>query len=250
MPALSTFDLIADATAEAVRPVAFSVLVIIVALIPLFTMEGVPGKVFAPMSETYGFALIGAFLFAILFAPVLTSWMNPEKIRSHHTRLVSWLSKRYAGGIRWTMSHRKTAARHRGIGARRDFACSRCFFWAASSCPSSRKATSGFARRCRKTLPTRPARRWPTSFAKSCCGFPAVTQVVSQMGRPDDGTDVTTFNNIEFMVSLKTAEPVARRPDQGQAHQPDGRAARKISRASISISRRIFRTTSRKRCPA
>ena len=82
-----TFDLIADATAEAVRPVAFSVLVIIVALIPLFTMQGVPGKVFAPMSETYGFALTGAFLFAIFFAPVLASWMRPEKVRGITTRV-------------------------------------------------------------------------------------------------------------------------------------------------------------------
>ncbi len=49
---ISTLDLVADATAEAVRPVIFSVLVIVVALIPLFTMQGVPGKIFAPMSET------------------------------------------------------------------------------------------------------------------------------------------------------------------------------------------------------
>ncbi len=224
-----TFDLIADATAEAVRPVAFSVLVIIVALIPLFTMEGVPGKVFAPMSETYGFALIGAFLFAVLFAPVLTSWMNPEKIRSHHTQLVSWLGRRYAGSIRWTMSNRKTVLAIAGVGARRHFdrgVSSR----AGNSCPNLRKGTSGFARRCRKTLPTKRAPRRPTKFAKFCWAFPAVTQVVSQMGRPDDGTDVTTFNNIEFMVSLKPSEPVAERLNQGQAHQPDGRAARKISR--------------------
>ena len=71
--------MIVDATAEAVRPVAFSVLVIIVSLIPLFTMQGVPGKVFAPMSETYGFALTGAFLFAILFAPVLASGFVPKE---------------------------------------------------------------------------------------------------------------------------------------------------------------------------
>ena len=87
----STYDLIADATAEAVRPVAFSVFVIIVALIPLFTMRGVPGKVFCAVSETYGFALTGAFLFAILFAPILSSWIRPEKVRGRNTRLVSWL---------------------------------------------------------------------------------------------------------------------------------------------------------------
>src|SRR5665213_386480 len=76
-PGQSTFDLIADASAEAVRPVLFSVLVIIVALIPLFTMEGVPGKIFGPMSLTYGFALTGATLFAIFLAPVLSSFRKP-----------------------------------------------------------------------------------------------------------------------------------------------------------------------------
>ena len=76
---------------------AFSVLVIIVALIPLFTMQGVPGKVFAPMSETYGFALTGAFLFAMFFAPVLASWMRPEKVHGRNTRLVTWLQQALCG---------------------------------------------------------------------------------------------------------------------------------------------------------
>src|SRR6202167_1390960 len=105
----STFDLVADATAEAVRPVLFSVLVIIVALIPLFTTQGVPGKIFAPMSETYGFALVGATLFAILLALVLASWRKPEKVRAHHTPLVTWLNKRYASSLQWTLTRRKTA---------------------------------------------------------------------------------------------------------------------------------------------
>ncbi len=90
---VSTLDLVADATAEAVRPVIFSVLVIVVALIPLFTMQGVPGKIFAPMSETYVFALTGALIFAVLFSPILASFMRPEKVRAHHTILVTWLGK-------------------------------------------------------------------------------------------------------------------------------------------------------------
>ena len=94
--------IIAEATAEAVRPVAFSVLVIMVALIPLFTMQGVPGKIFAPMSETYGYALTGAFLFAVLFAPVLASYMRVEKVRAHHTRRVEWLGKAYARSLKWS----------------------------------------------------------------------------------------------------------------------------------------------------
>jgi len=199
----NTFDLIADATAEAVRPVAFSVLVIIVALIPLFTMQGVPGKVFAPMSETYGFALTGAFLFAVFFAPVLTSWMNPEQIRSHHTHLVTWLGKRYAGGIRWTLSHRKAALGIAGVVFAATLAAAYLFLggefmpkleegnlWIRATLPqdASYETGSKMAREIREIL----------------LSYPVVTQVVSQMGRPDDGTDVTTFNNIEFMVSLKS----------------------------------------------
>ncbi|HXO44231.1 MAG TPA: CusA/CzcA family heavy metal efflux RND transporter [Candidatus Cybelea sp.] len=199
---VQTFDLIADATAEAVRPVAFSVLVIIVALIPLFTMQGVPGKVFAPMSETYGFALVGAFLFAVLFAPVLASWMNPERVRSHHTHLVSWLSKRYAGSIRWTMSNRRTVLAIAGAALVGTLIVASLFLggefmpkleegnlWVRATLPQDASYETGakMAHEIREIL----------------LGFPAVSQVVSQMGRPDDGTDVTTFNNIEFMVSLK-----------------------------------------------
>jgi heavy metal efflux system protein len=197
-----TLDLIADATAEAVRPVAFSVLVIIVALIPLFTMEGVPGKVFAPMSETYGFALIGAFLFAVLFAPVLASWMNPEKIRSHHTHLVSWLGRRYAGGIRWTMSNRKTVLAIAGSALVATLIVA-FLFLGGEFMPKLEEGNLWV----RATLPQDASYETGAKMAHEIreilLGFPAVTQVVSQMGRPDDGTDVTTFNNIEFMVSLK-----------------------------------------------
>jgi heavy metal efflux system protein len=199
---VNTFDLIADATAEAVRPVAFSVLVIIVALIPLFTMQGVPGKVFAPMSETYGFALMGAFLFAVLFAPVLSSWINPEKIRSHHTHLVNWLGKHYGHGIRWTLSHRKTALAVAGFALAGTLTVA-YFFLGGEFMPKLEEGNLWI----RATLPQDASYETGAKMAREIreivVGYPEVTQVVSQMGRPDDGTDVTTFNNIEFMVSLK-----------------------------------------------
>ena len=69
--------------------------------------------------------------------------------------------------------------------------------------------------------------------------YPEVTQVVSQMGRPDDGTDVTTFNNIEFMVTLKNPERLALRPHQGQARRSDGRAAEKYPGIDFNFSQNI-----------
>ncbi len=102
----SDFETIATATSEAVRPVLFSVLVIIVALIPLFTMEGVPGRIFGPMSVTYGFALSGATIFAILFAPVLSSFRKSQGGAERDTALVRWLSRNYDRSLRWALAHR------------------------------------------------------------------------------------------------------------------------------------------------
>ncbi|HEY6442017.1 MAG TPA: CusA/CzcA family heavy metal efflux RND transporter [Candidatus Acidoferrales bacterium] len=197
----SGLELVADATAEAVRPVIFSVLVIIVALIPLFTMQGVPGKIFAPMSETYGFALTGALLFAVLFAPVLASWMRPEKVRGHHTRLVTFLGTRYARALAWTLRHRKTtlAIAVGALGVTLVLGS----FMGGEFMPSLEEGNLWV----RATLPQDASyelgARMAHEFREILLQYPEVTQVVSQMGRPDDGTDVTTFNNIEFMVSLK-----------------------------------------------
>jgi cobalt-zinc-cadmium resistance protein CzcA len=200
-PETPTFDLIADATAEAVRPVLFSVLVIIVALIPLFTMQGVPGKIFAPMSETYGFALTGAFLFAVVFAPVLASWMRPEKVRAHHTRLVLWLGKHYARALKWTLSHRKTSLAI-AIGAMAGTLALGTLL-GGEFMPKLEEGNLWV----RATLPQDVSYESSVKIARDIreilVAYPIVTQVVSQDGRPDDGTDVTTFNNIEFMVSLK-----------------------------------------------
>ena len=197
----STLDLVADATAEAVRPVIFSVLVIVIALIPLFTMQGVPGKIFAPMSETYVFALAGALLFAVLFSPILASFMRPEKVRAHHTILVTWLGKRYAAALKWTMSRRKTTLAIAGTGFIITLLLTR--FLGGEFMPKLEEGNLWV----RATLPQDVSYEASAKMAKDIreilLGYPVVTQVVSQLGRPDDGTDVTTFNNIEFMVSLK-----------------------------------------------
>lgn len=198
---ISSQEIVAEATAEAVRPVLFSVLVIIVALIPLFSMQGVPGKIFAPMSETYGFALTGALLFAIVFAPVLASWIRPERVKKHSTRLVEFFGRRYARSLNWTLKHRTivlgvaavalvaTLGLGSFLGGEFMPALEEGNLWVRATLPQDASYETGarMAHDIREILLT----------------YPEVTQVVSQMGRPDDGTDVTTFNNIEFMVSLK-----------------------------------------------
>jgi heavy metal efflux system protein len=203
-PTASTYDLIAEATAESVRPVIFSVLVIIVALIPLFTMKGVPGKIFAPMSETYGFALIGAIIFAVLFAPVLASWVRAEKVRGHHTYLVRWLGRHYAIALKWSCAHRKTTlgiavtvlVATLGLGS----------FLGGEFMPKLEEGNLWLRATLPQDVSFEASAKMAHDIRELLLTFPPVSQVVSQAGRPDDGTDITTFNNVEFMVSLKNPD--------------------------------------------
>lgn len=195
-------NLIADATAEAAKPVLFSTLIILVAFIPLFTMQGVPGRIFAPMSVTYGFALTGALIFSLVFAPVLASYRRG--VRSGHvadTRLVRWLKRHYERLLIRVMWSRKVVLPVTVIL----LLISLGLFWTIGGefMPKLEEGNLWI----RTTLPQDISFEYASHLADEMRSilrsFPEVQQVVSQVGRPDDGTDTTTFNDIEFQVDLK-----------------------------------------------
>jgi cobalt-zinc-cadmium resistance protein CzcA len=196
------FDLIAEATAEAAKPVLFSTLIILVAFIPLFTMQGVPGRIFAPMSVTYGFALTGALIFALIFVPVMASYRR--KVRSGHvadTLLVRWLKRHYQRLLLRLMSNRTLVL----AAALLCLIASLAMFGAIGGefMPKLEEGNLWI----RTTLPQDVSFDYAVRLADEMRGilrsFPEVQQVISQVGRPDDGTDTTTFNNIEFQVDLR-----------------------------------------------
>src|SRR4029078_5749893 len=88
------------------RPISYSTPIIGVAFIPLFTMTGVPGKIFAPMSITYGFALVGALLMAFTLAPVLCSFLLRGAIREEDTVVVRAVRGLYTRMLEWALEHR------------------------------------------------------------------------------------------------------------------------------------------------
>jgi heavy metal efflux system protein len=197
----AVFEVIAAASADAAKPVLFSTLVILVAFLPLFTMRGVPGKIFAPMSLTYGFALTGALLFALVFVPVLASWSGARAgAGSRVTRVADWFHRVYQRLLPRVLAHRRlvlgaataalavTALLTKLVGGQFMPKLEEGDLWVRATLPvdASLESASRLADELRRILR----------------GFPAVTHVVSQVGRPDDGTDVVTFNNIEFHVQL------------------------------------------------
>jgi len=195
-------SLIAEASSEAAKPVLFSTLIIMVAFIPLFTMKGVPGRIFAPMSLAYGYALIGALLFALLFAPVLASYRR--SVRSGH-KADPWLMLRlkyhYERVLIRVVHHRKAVL---AISVVLLIAALGCFALVGGEFMPPLEEGNLWIR---ATLPQDVSLDYSAEIAEQMRriigSFPEVYQVVSQVGRPDDGTDTTTFNNIEFEVDLK-----------------------------------------------
>ncbi|MEK6397457.1 MAG: efflux RND transporter permease subunit, partial [Terriglobus sp.] len=205
--------LIIEGVQDASRPVLFSTVIILVAFIPLFTMEGVPGKIFAPMSVTYGFALIGALLFGLVFAPVLAMVLapkNPPAARPEegdaHAGEGTWLSnffrKNYNRIFSVTMRQSRLVW---GVAIIALVISGFIFVYGVGGefMPPLEEGNLWVRATLPQDVSFETASTTVDSIREDFLKFPEVRQVVSQVGRPNDGTDVTTFNNLEFLVDLK-----------------------------------------------
>jgi|HubBroStandDraft_6_1064221.scaffolds.fasta_scaffold01759_2 cobalt-zinc-cadmium resistance protein CzcA len=198
--------LIREACHEVQRPVFYAIAIIITAYLPIFTLQRVEGKLFKPMAWTVAFALLGAMTFSILIAPVLASVLFRNGIKEWRNPVMAFLINRYRSSLRWAIRHRKIVFAfglaalaltlflsfsgiigseflpHLDEGA----------IWARGTLSNSTSLTEGkdFAARARLIF----------------ASFPEVTKVVSQAGRPDDGTDTGGFGNTEYFVDLKPKE--------------------------------------------
>lgn len=200
-PGLTPPQQIVRAARQVGRPIFFSTAIIVVAFIPLFTMTGVPGKIFAPMSITYGFALLGALLMAFTLAPVLCSLLLTDPISEQDTAVVRVVRRLYAGTLRWALSHKMIVVGFvlallatalmalRLLGGEFMPALEEGNLWVRATMP----VDISFDQAARLTTEIRQI------FRQS----PEVTTVASQLGRPDDGTDPTSFFNAEFLANLK-----------------------------------------------
>jgi len=196
-------ELILAGVADAAKPVLFATLIILVAFIPLFTMQGVPGKIFAPMSVTYGFALTGALIFALVFAPVLGSLAVPQEIRrdARETWLSGFFRRHYDSNLRRGLRFSRITwiiALAALIGAGVLFQ-----FVGGEFMPALEEGNLWIRADMQQDISFQASEKLADDIRATLREYPEITQVVSQMGRPDDGTDVSTFNNIEFLADLK-----------------------------------------------
>jgi cobalt-zinc-cadmium resistance protein CzcA len=198
----TTLERIRDAAYEVQRPVFYAIAIIITAYLPIFTLQRVEGRLFQPMAWTVAFALLGALIFSMLIAPVLSSVFFKEGVREWRNPVMDYLKRSYRISVRWAIEHRWVTASAAGfafclalflmfggvIGSEFLPHLDEGAIWARGTLAPSTGPTEG----------TRVMEEARLVFAS----FPEVTQVVSQVGRPDDGTDTTGFFNTEYFVDL------------------------------------------------
>ena len=199
-------EAIRAAAHEVQRPVFYAIAIIITAYLPIFTLQRVEGRLFRPMAWTVAFALLGALIFSMLIAPVLSTLLFRKGVRELHNPAMVFLIDRYRKAVRFAIEHRALTL---GVGV-------------AGLCGAILLAYSGLigseflphldegALWVRGTLApsTGPTEgiRVADEARTVLCSFPEVPQCTSQVGRPDDGTDTTGFFNTEYFVDLKPKE--------------------------------------------
>jgi heavy metal efflux system protein len=185
------------------KSILFAAAIIITGFIPLFTLTGVEGHIFGPMAKTYAYALAGGLLATFTVTPALSAFLLPEHVRETETFLVRILHKIYSPVLRIAVANRflvligalmllgLAGVVGRSLGVEFMPKLEEGNLWIRGTLPAtiSLEEGNGYANRMRKLVQT----------------FPEVSSVVSQQGRPDDGTDATGFFNVELFAPLKPA---------------------------------------------
>jgi cobalt-zinc-cadmium resistance protein CzcA len=197
---------IREAAHEVQRPVFYAIAIIITAYMPIFTLQRVEGRLFRPMALTVAFALLGALTFSILIAPVLSSVLFRSGVKEWRNPVMGYLTQQYRKRLRWCLGHRVLTV---GIGLAA-LAVS-LFLWFSGIIGSEfLPHLDEGAIWARGTLANSTSLSEGERFTTECryvfASFPEVKTVVSQAGRPDDGTDTGGFGNTEYFVDLKPKE--------------------------------------------
>ncbi len=205
-PPKTTAEMIREACHEVQRPVFYAIAIIITAYLPIFTLQRVEGRLFRPMAWTVAFALLGAMTFSILIAPVLAATFFRKGVRERRNRVMDYLTERYRRRLRWAVKHpwpiafvgiaAAAGTLYLGfggvIGAEFLPHLDEGAIWARGTLANSTSLSEG--------------EKFTTNERYVFASFPEVKTVVSQAGRPDDGTDTGGFGNTEYFVDLKPHE--------------------------------------------
>ena len=189
------------AAAEVDRAIFFAAAIIIAGFVPLFTMSGIEGHIFAPMAKTYGYAILGGLIAAFTISPALSALLLPENAGEAETAIVRGLRRLYMPGLGLALAHR--TATLVAAGAVMALAVLALPSLGLEFLPKLEEGNLWIRARMPPSISLEEGNIYVNRMRRLIRSFPEVATVVSQQGRPDDGTDPTGFFNVEFFAPLK-----------------------------------------------
>ena len=197
---------IRSAAHEVQRPVFYAIIIIITAYLPIFTLQRVEARIFRPMAWTVAFALLGALTFSILVAPVLANLFFRKPIREWENPVLRLITRGYRRALTWSVHHRWAMV---GVSAAAVF-CSIFLVYGgvigAEFLPHLDEGSIWVFGTAAPSIGPAEGTRVMNRARAVLAAFPEVKQVISRVGRPDDGLDPVGFDNTEYFVDLKPKE--------------------------------------------
>jgi cobalt-zinc-cadmium resistance protein CzcA len=189
------------ATVEVGRPTFFSMLIIIAAHIPIFTLQRHEGRIFAPMAWTVTSALVGSLLFSLTLVPLLCLFLLRKNIPHGENALVRFIKKPYVASLRWALRHPVIVI----LAAVAGFTISvgLASKLGTEFLPELNEGTIWVNANMPPGISVEQARAYCRRMRKILRKTPEVRSVISKAGRPEDGTDPKPINMAEIFVDMK-----------------------------------------------
>ncbi|MGA8037108.1 MAG: CusA/CzcA family heavy metal efflux RND transporter [Candidatus Acidiferrales bacterium] len=195
------YEVILAAARDVDRPIFYSVAIIIAGYIPIYALSGPSGKLFHPMADTMGVALIGSLILTLTLVPVLCSYWFKNGVREKRNRAFDWIKNEYASELKWCIQRPWLTV----IVSVIILAASLLLipFIGGEFMPHLDEGALWVRATMPYTISYEEAAKVAPQIRNILAKYPMVTDVGSELGRPDDGTDPTGFFNCEFYVGLK-----------------------------------------------
>jgi cobalt-zinc-cadmium resistance protein CzcA len=195
---------ILSASADVSRSIFFAAAIIIAAFLPLFTLSGVEGNIFGPMARTYAYALAGGLLATFTITPALSALILPSHMHETETWIVGWLHRLYMPVLRWAVESRKLVMAGAVTLVVLTMICGRLL--GLEFLPKLEEGNLWIRATLPPTISLQEGNVYVNEMRKLIRSRPEVESVVSQHGRPDDGTDAAGLFNAEFFAPLKPVD--------------------------------------------
>ncbi len=184
---------------EVARPTLFSLAIIIVAYVPIFTLQRVEGRIFAPMANTVASALVGALVASLTLVPVLALLLLGKE-KEHVSPVVTWAERHYGPALRFALRHRRKVLAGAVIALAGALALAGTL--GSEFLPELDEGALWVTATLPPSISLEEAERMVPRVRAALRTFPEVRTVVAQLGRPEDGTDPAPVNSLQMFVDL------------------------------------------------